>query len=93
MSVRLGQFMERSGVLPTTQHAYRKGLCSCDGLFCMSHTLQRAFESGQEARIVQIDFSAAFDRVNHGGMITGGLIRKRVLSMTSSRGTPHKKLK
>ena len=28
----------------------------------------------------------------HGGMITGGLIRKRILSMTSSRGTAHKKL-
>ena len=26
MSVRLGGFMERSGVLPTTQYAYRKGL-------------------------------------------------------------------
>ena len=33
--------------------------------FCVSHTLQSALESGQEARIVQIDFSAAFDRVNH----------------------------
>ena len=31
----------------------------------MSHTLQSALESGQEARIVQIDFSAAFDRVNY----------------------------
>ena len=31
----------------------------------MSHTLQSALESGQEARIVLIDFSAAFDRVNH----------------------------
>ena len=31
----------------------------------MSYTLQSALESGQEARIVQIDFSAAFDRVNH----------------------------
>ena len=29
----------------------------------------------------------------HGAMITGGLIRKRVLSMTSPRGTAHKKLK
>ena len=29
------------------------------------HTLQSALESGQEARIVQIDFRAAFDRVNH----------------------------
>ena len=30
--------------------------------------------------------------LQHGGMITGGLI-KRVLSMTSLRGTAHKKLK
>ena len=28
-----------------------------------------ALESGQEARIVQIDFSAAFDRVNHLGIL------------------------
>ena len=35
----------------------------------MSHTLQSALESGQEARIVQIDFSAAFDRVNHQGFL------------------------
>ena len=61
VSVRLGQFMERSGVLPTTQVAYRKGLDACEALLCMSHTLRSAWESGQEARIVQIDFSAAFD--------------------------------
>ena len=64
VSVRLGRFMECSGVLPTTQFAYRKGLFTCDALLCVSHTLQSALASGQEARIVQIDFSAAFDRVN-----------------------------
>ena len=32
VSVRLGRFMERSGVLPTTQFAYRKGLGICDAL-------------------------------------------------------------
>ena len=57
--------MECSGVLPTTQFAYRKGLCTCDALLCVSHTLQSALESGLEARIVQIIFSAAFDWVNH----------------------------
>ena len=62
VSVRLGQFMERSGVLPITQFAYRKGLGTCDARLCVSHALQSALESGQEARIVQIDFSAAFDR-------------------------------
>ena len=57
VSVCLGRFMERSGVLPTTQFAYRKGLGTCDALLCVSHTLQSALESGQEVRIMQIDFS------------------------------------
>ena len=69
VSVCLGRFMERSCVLPTTPLAYRKGLGTCDVLLCMSRTLQSALESGQEARIVQIDFSAAFDRVNHQGIL------------------------
>ena len=61
--------MECSGVLPTTQFAYRKGLGTCDALLCVSHTLQSEFESGQEARFVQIDLSAAFDRVNRLGIL------------------------
>ena len=69
LSGRLGQFMERNGVLPTTQFAYRKGLGTCDALLYVSHTQQSVLESGQEARIVQIDFSAAFDRVNHQGIL------------------------
>ena len=47
VSVRLGQFMERSGVLPTTQFAYWKGLGTCDALLCVSHTMQSGLESGQ----------------------------------------------
>ena len=61
--------MKCSGVLPTTQFAYRNGLGTCDALLCASHTLQSALENGQEAQIVQIDFSAAFDRVNHLGIL------------------------
>ena len=37
--VRLGRFIERNGVLPTTQFAYRKNLGTCDALLCLSHTL------------------------------------------------------
>ena len=65
LSFRLGRFIEQSGVLPTTQFAYRKGLGTCDALLCLFHTLQSALESGQEDRIAQIDFSPAFERVNH----------------------------
>ena len=47
VSVRLGRFMERSGVLPTTRFAYRKGLGTCDALLFVSHTLQSALENGR----------------------------------------------
>ena len=60
MSVRLERFMECSCLLPTTQFAYRKCLGACNAHLCVSQTLQSALESGQEARIVKIDFSAAF---------------------------------
>ena len=56
-------------MLPTTQFAYRKGLGTCDALLCVVHSLQNALEMGQEARIVQNDFSAAFNRVNNQGIL------------------------
>ena len=55
--------------LPTTLFAYQKGLGTCDPVLFKSHTLQIALESGDEARIVQIDFSSAFDRVIHQGIL------------------------
>ena len=61
--------MESSGVLPTSQFAYRKGLGTCEALLWVSHTRQSALDSGHEARIVEIDFSAAFDRINLQGIL------------------------
>ena len=76
--------MECSGVLPTTKFAYRKGLGTCDALLSGSHILQSALESGQEYKIVQIDFSATYDRVNHLGILyklcSVGVGATRVLS-------------
>ena len=74
LSVRLGQFMELSHVTPTTQFAHRRGLGTCDALLCMFYTLQCAFKSGQEAMIVQIDFSVAFDTVNHQAFSIGSAL-------------------
>ena len=50
--------MECSGVLPTTQFAYRNGLGTCDALSCMSHTLQSALESGQKAGLCRISIES-----------------------------------
>ena len=54
--------MARSGVLPTT---YIVCLSERSG----SHTLQSALENGQDARFVQFDFGAGFDRANHQGIL------------------------
>ena len=41
------------------------GSCEdCDSFFFVSHTLESALKSGQQAWIAKIYFSAAFDRVN-----------------------------
>ena len=57
--------MEHSDVLPTTQLDYRKGLGTCYTILGVSHTQESSLESGQETRIVQIDFRTNFDRVKH----------------------------
>ena len=41
VSVRLGRFMECSGVLPTTQFAYRKGRGTCDALLRSAGTFSK----------------------------------------------------
>ena len=54
--------------------------------------LQSALERGQEARIVQIDFSAAFYRVNHQGILyrlssvgIGGSVLSVLMQFLSNR--------
>ena len=47
---------------------------TCDALLRMSCTLQSALESGQETRNEQIDFSIAFDRVSHQGILNTSVL-------------------
>ena len=61
----------------------------------MSYTLQSASESGQVARIVQIDFNAAFDWVNHQiilykfcSVVIGGYVLSLLTQFVSNR-SPH----
>ena len=69
VSGKISRFLETSGLLPAAQFAYRKGLGCCDALLTVSHLLQKSLDAGCESRVVQLDFSAAFDRVNHAGLI------------------------
>ena len=63
------QFLRECGFLPSAQFAYRKGLGYTDALLNISHHLQKSLDVGMESYIVQLDFSAAFDRVSHGDLL------------------------
>ena len=90
--LRFGRFLERSGVLPSHQYSYRKRLGTCDSLLDIVCAGQLELDRGGELALVQIDFSVAFDRVNHGGLVfklreagVGGLILKVFQNFLSSR--------
>ena len=92
IALRFGRFLERSGVLSSHQYSYRKGLGTCDALLDIVCAGQLELDRGGELALVQIDFSAAFDRVNHGGLVfklreagVGGLILKVFHNCLSSR--------
>ena len=55
--------------MPAAQFAYRKALGCTDAQLTISHHLLKSLEAGMESHIVQLDFSAAFDRVSHSGLL------------------------
>jgi len=65
LSAKLSRYCESRGLFPSTQFSYRKGYGCVDALLSVSHVIQSALDAGSECRVVQLDFSAAFDRVNH----------------------------
>ena len=65
VSLKLSSFCEKYGLLPANQFAYRKGLGCTDALLTITHHLQKSLDAGIEFYIVQLGFSAAFDRVSH----------------------------
>ena len=78
---RFKQYFESKAIWSPTQYGFRKGLGNCDAMLHVAHITQEALDSGPEASLVQIDFSAAFDHVNHAAIIyklkfvgVGGLV-------------------
>ncbi len=65
ISGRLSHYLEHVHLIPANQFAYHKNLGTTDALLSISHKIQQALNRGNETKVVQLDFSAAFDRVNH----------------------------
>ena len=69
VSHKLSSFCEKYDLLPAAQFAYRKRLGCTDALPNISHHLQKSLGAGMESYIVHIDFSEAFHRVSHSGLL------------------------
>ena len=44
-------------------------IVTCDAFLTLFHPLHVALNRGMERRLVQLDFSVAFDRVSHPGLL------------------------
>ena len=69
IATRLNKYIESENIIPKTQFGYRKGLGTVDALLTLNTDVQAALDNGMEVRAVAFDFSAAFDKVNHRGII------------------------
>lgn len=92
ISNRLRRFMEDENLFPQHQYAYRKCLGTCDALLDICCSCQSSLDAGSESIILSIDFSAAFDRVSHVGLLhklqaagVGGSILAVIGNFLSSR--------
>ena len=65
---KLSSFCEKYRLFLTDQFAYRIGLGCTDALLTISRYLQKSLDAVMESYIVQLNFSAAFDRVSHSGL-------------------------
>ena len=89
---RLMKFVKGNHLLPDGQFVYRKGLGSCDALLSMITVFQDCLDKDSECVAVSLDFSAAFDRVNHKALLyklqligIGGPFLKIIENFISSR--------
>ena len=66
---RLSKFVDLNNFLPSTQFGFRKGLGTSDALLVLCHDLQHSLDNRAESRVISLDFSSAFDLVNHKALL------------------------
>ena len=62
---KLSHFLENDSMPSPSQFLYCRGLGIRDALHTLSHRLQVVLDMSMEGRLIQLDFSGAFDRISH----------------------------
>ena len=68
LAKHLNNFAEKRNLFPNLQFGFRKGLGACNAL-TITNFVQKVLDSGCKVHMVGLDFSAAFDRVNHKALV------------------------
>ena len=68
-SRKLSSYCKKYCFLSAALFDSRKGLSCTDALLTISHHLQKSIDAGMESNIDQLNFSEAFDRVSHCGLL------------------------
>ena len=66
---KLSQFLKSNSMVPSSQFWYRRGLGICACLLTLFHSMRVALDRSMEGRLVQLNFSATFDRVSRCGQL------------------------
>ena len=66
---RLNNFSEKKNLFPHLQFGFCKGLGTYDAILTVTSFVQKTLDCGCKVRMVGLDFSAAFDRVNHKALL------------------------
>lgn len=69
LSRRLSAYCNNFGLIPRSQFGFRKGLGTCDALLTLVHDIQSSLDINHESRAIALDFSSAFDLVNHEALL------------------------
>ena len=92
LAKRLTRFLDSNKLLPQMQFGFRKGVGTSDALLFITHNLQASLDAGRESRLVSLDFSSAFDRVNHEALLfkvrslgIGGCLLELIVEFLSNR--------
>ena len=67
LAKHLNAYAETNDLFPHLQFAFRKGLGTCDALLTIISAVQKSLDTGCEVHMIGLDFSSAFDSVNHVG--------------------------
>lgn len=70
MEIQMKDFIEKNNILPSIQSGFRQGYSCATALLHVTDDIIRATDNGQSTALVLLDYSKAFDTIDHSLLLT-----------------------